>query len=169
MPVITTEQEIDKLIALTDELKIRLKAEKAAKEVRIVVFASKKELAEALSNDRTFMTLGGRHLWYDKTCAGSPFRSWDSPIRKNNLNGTTMDYSWDAFSELEETTIEDTPWYLIDSNFPLKCYVSDSGTSPHYGDLLITINSYKADIGCPFRGATSWKYATPLKNSQKDN
>jgi hypothetical protein len=163
MSVITTEQEIARLTALTAELVIKLKAEKAAEEKRVVSFMSKQKLAKALSNGRTFMTAGGRHLWYDKTCAGSPFRSWDGP-GSATFNGTTMDYSWDSFNELIETTPKPVPWYLVKDLPWTECFVSDSNKNPGPGSSVVMITNYNADARLKFQGASDWKYATPTGN-----
>jgi hypothetical protein len=160
MPVITTEQEIARLTALTNELKNKLKAEKAAEKERVVVFTSKQELAEALSNGRTFDTPNSMSLWYDDTVKGSPYVASIKGAGKDNES--PMHSSWDSFNKLLETTPIPVPWYMSTSEFYVQCYVSDTYDNPGPGNDVDAIIRYSPSYELPFRGrACNWQYATP--------
>jgi hypothetical protein len=163
MSVITTEQEIARLTALTNELKIKLKAEQDAEKVKTVSFATKHKLAAALADGRTFNTPNGMSLGYDDTAKGSPYLVSTGGAIKDD--GVPMNGSWESFNNLVETTPV-VPWYLKDNFLPVECYVSDNDSNPGYehGSATVMIGTYYSDCTRPFEmmgGALSWRYATP--------
>jgi hypothetical protein len=165
MSVITTEQEIYKLVELTNELRVKLEIEKKAEQETPVTisFESKAELAAALISGRSFDTPKGCSLHYDDSGTGSPFRY----VIFNNSKkyGQPIDRYWDNLEGLIETTPV-VPWYLAKNFMPVECYVSDIDENPGYGRPVSVITKYCAGRNCKFIGnlGVDWKYATPTGN-----
>jgi hypothetical protein len=168
MSVITTEEEIYKLVELTNELRVKLEIEKKAEQYAAPVsFKDTGELASALISGRTFLTPNDLILSCDVTREGSPFICTSS----SDYYITTMDTTWDYFKDLREIPSEfspkPTPWYIEENFCPVECYVSDTNSNPGHGSPVTIITSYRPDSGHPFLiigGGVSFKYATPTGN-----
>jgi hypothetical protein len=163
-------RHVEKLKALTAELELKLEAEQKAAQVRTVSFATKNELAAALAEGRTFDAPSGMSLWYHDTAKGSPYTASTKGAGKDN--GVPMNRSWDCFDNLIETTpepgLEVLPWYLIESNFPVKCHVSDSSDTPGCGSCSVIINSYDTQRNRRFVDdkGSGWQYAIPRGSNE---
>ena len=149
----------DKIVKLEAELEFlkRLDAEENAELVR-VSFESKRELAKALMDGRTFKTPAGTTLVYEDN------GTWLSPFRTKRDGGHYhyMRGEWNSYWNLQE--INAAPWYKDIPEEGVLCYVSDvCGV----GDFTCTSHVLRYDSSnCedyPFKTANEgWKYATPV-------
>ena len=150
-------QEIEDLEATLVSLKAKAKAQEPT--LTPVSFESKRELAKALVDGRTFKIRGGATLMYKE---GG--RWWSSPFRvkQDGVENLTMLGAWDSYADLQEINAE--PWYLNIPPEGVECYVSDFNRNPFTGPNTTLITEYDPSLQKCFRfsGIVGWKYATPV-------
>ena len=161
-------QEIEDLEATLVSLKAKAKAQEPT--LTPVSFESKRELAKALVDGRTFKTPMGSTIMYgEETRFSAPFR-----IMQDGKDVDAMRGTWDLYDNLQEINAAPVaPWYLNIPPEGVKCYVSDIDANPYLGRNTIgLVRQYKQGLTQPFqcargRWTIGWKYATPVNEGIK--
>ena len=156
-------QEIEDLEATLVSLKAKAKAQEPI--LTPVSFESKRELAKALVDGRTFKTSDGAILMYNDSCSYfSPFRLMQDG--EDGVDSLTMLGAWDSYADLQEINAAPAePWYLNIPPEGVKCYVSAVTPKPCRIKRLVT--GYEHGSSMPFQCAhDGWKYATPINEGK---
>jgi hypothetical protein len=127
-----------------------------------VSFDSKRELAQALIDGRTFLSADGHVLSFmEEEEISSPFR----------IGFTGMTNTWEELSGLREFVVVSVePWYMNIPASGVECYVSDFNRDPGHSGTHETIFGFEEcfeecfDTKFPFRTKDNvgWKYAVPV-------
>ena len=132
-----------------------------------VSFESKRELAEALVDGRTFKTSDWLTLMYAYSGkVSSPFRVMQDGVDRGPMLGT-----WESYANLYEINAAE-PWYLNIPPEGVACYVSDVNATPSASSSTSTVMRYNPDSSEPFRVdvygvfGTGWKFATPVNEGK---
>ena len=159
-------QEIQDLEATLVSLKAKAKAQEPT--LTPISFESKRELAKALMDGRTFKTTGTHTLMYKDSCSlFSPFRVMIVGEDQGPMKGV-----WSLYADLLEINAAE-PWYLNIPPEGIECYVSDVNATPSYevygcaSSNTATVTHHDAHFSAPFRSNYSgWKYATPVNEGK---
>ena len=155
-------QEIEDLEATLVSLKAKAKAQEPT--LTPVSFKSKRELAKALMEGRTFKTPSGATLMYTDSCSYTfPFRLMIDTLDSGPISGQWLQYA----DLLEINAAPAEPWYLNIPEGGVECYVSDGNPNPYFGNAQGFVTKYDQSLLYPFqKGNDGWKYATPINEGQ---
>ena len=160
-------QEIKDLEATLVSLKAKAKAQEPI--LTPVSFESKRELAKALVDGRTFKTSDGAILMYNDSCSYfSPFRLMQDG--EDGVDSLTMLGAWDSYADLQEINAAPAePWYLNIPEGGIECYVSDVDPNPYLGrNTKVLVTGYNQSLLYPFPSPLNdWKYATPINEGAR--
>ena len=156
-------QEIEDLEATLVSLKAKAKAQEPT--LTPVSFKSKRELAKALMEGRTFKTPSGATLMYTDSCSYTfPFRLMIDTLDSGPISGQWLQYA----DLLEINAAPAEPWYLNIPEGGVECYVSDVNATPFASSSTSIVTEYDPNLLYPFRsGGSGWKYATPINEGAR--
>jgi len=158
-------QEIKDLEATLVSLKAKAKAKAQEPTLTPVSFESKRELAKALMDGRTFKTTGTHTLMYKDSCSlFSPFRVMIVGEDQGPMKGV-----WSLYADLQEINAAPAePWYLNIPEGGVRCYVSDDNPNHYRGSTKVRVVGYDTSVRLSFRSSNhiGWKYATPVNEGK---